>query len=70
MTLTQPTALPATDPNDPGGTVDITLETPDWLKFDWDDDLGTVDTNPTATATFGIYRGRDRIISWEERPVH
>jgi len=60
---------PATDLLDPGGTVDITLEAPDWLKFDWDD-LGSPSQNPTATATFGIYRGRDRIISWEEIPVN
>jgi MSHA biogenesis protein MshQ len=61
---------PATDPLDPGGTIDITPELPDWLKSDWDDDPATPDNNPTATATFGIYRGRDRIISWEEIPVH
>ncbi len=64
------TLTTATDPNDPGGTVDLTPGVPNWLKFDWDDELGTPDTDPTATATFGIYRGRDRIISWEEIPAH
>jgi MSHA biogenesis protein MshQ len=36
-----------------------------WLKFDWDGDT-IYDNDPTATATFGIYRGNDRIINWRE----
>lgn len=44
------------------GTVDVQLNsTPDY--FDW---LGG---GEDGTATFGIYRGRDRIISWEEIPA-
>ncbi len=35
-----------------------------YLMYDWE---GTgSDINPDARATFGIYRGHDRIISWEE----
>jgi len=41
--------------------------TPTWLKFDWDGD-GEFDNNPTAVATFGIFRGNDRIIY--QREVH
>lgn len=37
---------------------------PDWQKDDLDGD-GTLD-EPTATATFGVYRGHDRVIYWRE----
>lgn len=37
---------------------------PDWQKDDLDGD-GTLDA-PTATATFGVYRGHDRVIYWRE----
>lgn len=36
-----------------------------WLQGDWDDD-GNYDDLPTARATFGVYRGHDRIIYWRE----
>ncbi|WP_250656328.1 DUF6701 domain-containing protein [Alkalimarinus coralli] len=39
-----------------------------WLKYDWDGSgsiSGSVDA-PSATATFGRYRGHDRIIYWRE----
>ncbi len=36
-----------------------------WLQYDWDND-GNHDNDSTATATFGIYRGNDRIINWQE----
>jgi MSHA biogenesis protein MshQ len=35
----------------------------DWLQFDWNND-GAHDDNPSATATFGEYRGNDRIVYW------
>lgn len=44
-------------------TVDYTV--PDWLQDDVDGD-GTLDL-PSALATFGVYRGHDRIIYWQER---
>ncbi|HJV74998.1 MAG TPA: DUF6701 domain-containing protein [Noviherbaspirillum sp.] len=36
------------------GYVTITPTVPDWLKFNW---MGTGDINPSARATFGVYRG-------------
>ncbi len=41
------------------GNVDITINSPAWLDFNW---KGTGDTDPTARATFGIYRGNSRFI--------
>jgi MSHA biogenesis protein MshQ len=40
---------------------------PDYLNIDWDMD-GNIDTNdlPSATVTFGQFRGNDRIIHWRE----
>jgi MSHA biogenesis protein MshQ len=46
-------------------TFEVEYDTFDWLKFDWNGD-GFFDNNPTATATFGVYRGNDRIIYWRE----
>jgi MSHA biogenesis protein MshQ len=48
------------------GDIKATLAVDDWLKFDWDDDVGTAIENPWAVATFGRYRGNDRIIYWRE----
>jgi MSHA biogenesis protein MshQ len=41
------------------GYVDMIISSPNWLKFDWN---GTGDTNPSARATFGIYKGNSKII--------
>jgi MSHA biogenesis protein MshQ len=46
------------------GTVDLTLDVPAWLEFDWH---GTGLEDPAATAAFGRFRGHDRIIFWGER---
>jgi len=46
-----------------GITVDLT--TLPWLQFDWDGD-GDIEGHPGASATFGQYRGHDRIIYWRE----
>jgi MSHA biogenesis protein MshQ len=54
-------------PNTVQGSVEFTLDVPAWLMFDWDNLPATPDTNPNATATFGRYRGNDRIINWRER---
>ena len=45
------------------GYVDMIISSPNWLKFDWN---GTGDTNPFARATFGIYKGNDKIIYMRE----
>ena len=47
------------------GDIDVTLTSPSWLKYDWDGD-GTDDNDPTGTASFGLYRGDDRVIYWRE----
>jgi hypothetical protein len=47
------------------GSVTITVTSDNWLQFDWDGD-DNYDNDATATATFGIYRGNDRIINWRE----
>ena len=50
------------DPDDRQSEVEL-LNVPDWLKpIDSDGNL----QNPSATATFGVYRGHDRIIYWRE----
>jgi len=36
-----------------------------WLQHDWLVD-GDYTANPTATATYGIYRGDDRFYYWRE----
>jgi hypothetical protein len=40
---------------------------PAWLQYNWDNNA-IIDNNdaPTAIATFGIYRGNDRVINWRE----
>jgi len=50
------------------GSVDVTLDITamPWLWFDWNGD-GTLDPNVTATASFGTYRGSDRVIYWLEQ---
>ncbi|MCW8885178.1 MAG: LamG domain-containing protein [Motiliproteus sp.] len=45
------------------GQVDVIYDAPGWLEFDW---LGAGDTDPQGQATFGRYRGHDRIIYWRE----
>lgn len=47
------------------GEIGVVYDASDWLKYDWDND-GSYDDSPSAVATFGIYRGNDRIIHWRE----
>ncbi len=62
------------------GSAQLCLNVENWLKFDWNNDglnlaqvcdassssiMGDND-NPMSTATFGRYRGHDRIIYWRE----
>jgi len=46
------------------GGVDLTLDVPSWLEFDWN---GSGSEDPMGTATFGRHRGHDRIIYWSEQ---
>ncbi|WP_157496703.1 DUF6701 domain-containing protein [Hahella ganghwensis] len=46
------------------GSVELAPSVDVWLQYDWDGD-GNLD-NPTSRATFGQYRGHDRIIYWRE----
>ena len=48
--------------NDNEGNVDIRFSVADFLRFDWDSDITTVESDPVNTASFGSYRGNDRII--------
>ncbi|MFB0980308.1 MAG: LamG domain-containing protein [Alteromonadaceae bacterium] len=49
------------------GAIDIEFTTPTWLQYNWSGKVSNVhDENTNATATFGVYRGNDRIISWRE----
>ena len=59
-------------PPDPSkqGAVTLGFNVPEWLQYDWDNADNNFDGpyvgNPSATATFGLYRGNDRIIYWRE----
>ncbi|HEX7025840.1 MAG TPA: LamG domain-containing protein [Gammaproteobacteria bacterium] len=44
------------------GSVDATLNVPPYLHFDWDNNAGTADTDPTSKATFGVFDGTERQI--------
>ncbi len=51
------------------GQIGVTYDIYDWLEYDWPTSgTGdqTFDDDPTADATFGVFRGNDRIISWRE----
>ena len=48
------------------GTVDLEFQVDSWLRYDWDNNPVTSDTNPTAVVSFGQFRGHDRIIYWRE----
>jgi hypothetical protein len=47
------------------GKIGVSYNASDWLKYDWSDD-GLYEDNPSAVASFGQFRGNDRIISWKE----
>ncbi|MTJ00299.1 MAG: hypothetical protein FH752_16945 [Marinobacter adhaerens] len=52
-------------PNGTQGTDTLIWDIPLWFEEDYDGD-GVLD-NPNALATFGVYRGHDRVIYWQER---
>ncbi|WP_018403714.1 DUF6701 domain-containing protein [Marinobacter gelidimuriae] len=63
--LTPPGASKMGKPDKRG--IKITLDTGnDWLKDYWDADNPNTRVDPYAWATFGVYRGNDRIIYWRE----
>jgi MSHA biogenesis protein MshQ len=43
----------------------VSYDIDEWLKYDWNNNGSYVD-KPRAIATFGVFRGNDRIISWRE----
>jgi hypothetical protein len=57
----------AFSPSNTEGSVEVSvnLGTLPWLKYDWNSD-GTLEDHPAVNATFGRYRGHDRIIYWKE----
>lgn len=57
---------PAADANYQRGSLKFEYAVPTWLKYDWQNQDGTYDDNPTGQISFGLFRGNDRIISWRE----
>ena len=53
------------EPNGDRGTDTLIWDMPIWLEGDWDQDGALED--PSASATFGVFRGNDRIVYWRER---
>ncbi len=47
------------------GAVQVDYVSFDWLKYNWSG-TASVTENPSAIATFGVFRGNDRIINWRE----
>jgi MSHA biogenesis protein MshQ len=45
------------------GYLDVTAVIPTYLQFNW---RGAGNTNPTARATFGIYKDNDKVIYFRE----
>ncbi|MFN3237024.1 MAG: DUF6701 domain-containing protein [Pseudomonadales bacterium] len=45
------------------GSVDVTLDAPSWLEYDW---TGSGPQDPFGTAIFGQFRGHDKVIYWRE----
>ena len=46
------------------GNIDMIGSAPLWLQYDW---TGTGLSNPDGRASFGLFRGDDRIIYWREQ---
>lgn len=47
------------------GSIGVSYDIYDWLKYDWSGN-DIYDEDPSAVATFGLYRGNDRIIYTRE----
>jgi|GEM_PF-1936080 len=55
--------------DDHSGSIEfvVDLTTLPWLRFNWDGSVdGSVEDAPQSSATFGQYRGHDRVIYWRE----
>ncbi|MBA6328164.1 DUF3494 domain-containing protein [Colwellia sp. MB02u-6] len=46
------------------GKIAVSYKAYDWFKYDWN--VNGVYVHPSAVASFGQFRGNDRIISWKE----
>lgn len=47
------------------GSVDVTYAAPVWLKYNWDT-AAAGDEDPVGVASFGYFRGNDRVVYWRE----
>jgi predicted acyltransferase (DUF342 family) len=47
------------------GQIGVLYDAHDWLEYDWDND-DAHDDDPFASATFGMFRGNDRMNYWRE----
>ena len=45
------------------GSVEVSYDAPSWLEYDWN---GSGNEDPKGTASFGHFRGHDRVIYWRE----
>ena len=53
---------------DKTGDVTVTYPVPRWLQDDYNLDGTLTDPeSPASLATFGVYRGHDRVIYWREK---
>ncbi|MBA6380098.1 MULTISPECIES: DUF6701 domain-containing protein [unclassified Colwellia] len=51
------------------GKVEVIYNIYPWLQYDWHwngVEVKTLNENPSAIATFGVFRGNDRVILWRE----
>ncbi len=65
LRLSAPDPTESEDPQQKGIKVQLDAGV-EWLKDYWDADNPNDLVNPYAWATFGVYRGNDRIIYWRE----
>lgn len=58
--------IPDNGVTNPRGSLAFEYAVPSWMKYDWQNQDGSYDDNPTGQISFGLFRGNDRIISWRE----
>ncbi|MGM0774661.1 MAG: DUF6701 domain-containing protein, partial [Pseudomonadota bacterium] len=64
MVLSAPGEGKSEDPGNRG--IELELAVPVWLQHFWQQGGANDLSDPTALATFGVFRGNDRIIYWRE----